>query len=34
MALAVGFYGSDRLWLHDFSRSDAIDLGLLSLAVI
>lgn len=33
-ALAVGFHGSDGLWLHDFSRSYAIDAGLLSLAVI
>lgn len=34
MALSVGFHGSDWLWLHDVSRSDAIDAGLLSLAVI
>lgn len=31
---AVGFHGSDGLWLHDFSRSVAIDADLLSLAVI
>lgn len=34
MALSVGFHGSDWLWLHDVSRSDVIDVGLLSLAVI
>ena len=33
-ALAVGFHGSDGLWLHDFSRSGAIGTSLLSLAVI
>lgn len=31
---AIGFHGSDVLWLHGFSRSDVIDAGLLSLAVI
>lgn len=31
---AIGFHGSDVLWLHDFSRSDVINAGLLSLAVI
>lgn len=34
MALAVGFHGSDWLWLHDFSRSYVAYAGLLSLAVI
>ena len=33
-ALVVGFHGSDGLWVHDFSRSDAIGTSLLSLAVI
>lgn len=32
--LSVGFHGSDGLWLHDVSRSDAIDASLPSLAVI
>lgn len=31
---AIGFHGSDGLWLRDFSSSYVIDAGLLSLAVI